>query len=680
MPGPAHIQRSIQGMMSTPRKLLLPGLLVLMLCGPMWAGAQSKQIMRADEFYDAGGYAEALPLYKDNLVTLEKEKLGDYLFKVAECYRRTGNARQASLWYAKAIMRECTNPKAHLYYANALLSDEKYDLAREEYEIYKKLMPNDPLGDNGLRSVELAALWSESPSGYEVRPMSVLNSKANDYSPMYGSSDYRVIMLSSSRDAATGNLRHAATGEKFADIFTSKSNTDGRWSKPKGVSDVINTNAEEGTPSFSGDFSKIYFTRCRMMKREKQGCQILESTSGDEGWGVPQMLPLAPDSMIVAHPSLSEDGLTLYFTSDIAGGFGGLDIWKVTRSSMSDPWGDPINLGSSINTGGDEVFPFIHPDGTFYFSSNGHPGMGGLDIFRYYKDAEGKMQLENMRYPVNSPADDFGITIQKKREEGFFTSNRKGGRGGDDIYWFYLPPLEFNLLGNITTEDGTHPLANTKVRLAGSDGSIQTSETNAEGKFKFMLTPNTDYVAISNNKGFLNGKTKISTRGKGASEDIKVDIAMKSTAKPIVLPNVFYNFNAWDLRPESVESLNLLVDLLKDNPNIIIELGSHTDSKGSQQYNYELSQKRAQSVVNYLIERQIPAARLRAKGYAQTMPFVVDQALNARCPALPIGQPLTPEFIESLQNEADREIAEQANRRTEFRVLRDDYPVAPASR
>ncbi|KAB2867549.1 MAG: OmpA family protein, partial [Bacteroidales bacterium] len=379
--------------------------------------------------------------------------------------------------------------------------------------------------------------------------------------------------------------------------------------------------------------------------------------------------------MIVAHPAISADGTTLYFASNIAGGFGGLDIWKVTRASSADEWGEAINLGGEINTAGNEMFPYMHSDGVLYFSSDGHPGMGGLDIFKAKKTEGETWEIENMRYPMNSPADDFGVVFEKEREAGYFSSRRPGGRGSDDIYMFYLPPIIYNMIGKITDEKTKSPVGQATVKLVGSDGAIVTMQTNDDGSFKFNLTPNTDYVIIASKKGFLNNKAKETTRGLTRSKDFDVAIAITSTEKPIEIPNIFYDYDKWELRMESREALDRLVEILNDNPTVTIELASHTDSRGTQEYNYELSQKRAQSVVNYLIEKGIATDRLKAKGYAQTQPKVVDAALNARYQFLPIGSVLDKKFIDGLSSEENKEIVYQINRRTEFRVLRDDYPV-----
>lgn len=654
-------------------------LLSLFCLGPTGGvSGQSRRVQKADELFAVGAYSEALPLYKENLVTVPKNELGNYLFKVAECYRKTGEWRQAEIWYQKAIMRDCKEVKAQLYYAETLLMNERYDLARDAYQAYLEIVPEDPLGKNGLASVDVAIAFKSSPSGYVLQHMPVLNTKWDDYCPMYGSDDYRTLVLTSAREGSTGKGVHAATGAMPTDLYIAMSNGEGRWGKPRVMGGTVNTNFEEGSPNVSSDFTRLYYTQCRFSKKGKLGCQIFEATQTGEGWDNPTQLPLAPDSLVVAHPAISEDRLTLYFAADLPGGFGGMDLWKVTRANPTDGWGEPINLGGKINTAGNEVFPYSHHDGTFYFSSDGHVGMGGLDIYQAITWGEDSIQVVNMRYPINSCADDFGITFKKDREEGFFTSNRPGGRGGDDIYWFYLPPLEFNLVGDVKDEKADGPMANADVKLVGSDGSVQVVKTDAKGEFRFKLSPNTDYIAITSTAGYFKGKVKTTTKGRTASEDISVKVGVAAMDKPVVLPNIFYDFDRWELRPESRTSLMGLVELLRDNPNIVIELGSHTDARGALEYNYVLSQKRAQSVVNFLIENGIEPARLRAKGYAQTQCITVDRALHDAAPFLPIGQRLDEAFVNGLSEE-EQELAHQANRRTEFRVLRDDYvPGSPS--
>ncbi|MCB8964745.1 MAG: OmpA family protein [Bacteroidales bacterium] len=639
------------------------------------ATAQTNKLNRADAFYKAGGYYEAIDLYKDDIDKIkDKTELSKYLYKIGNCFRLIGNARQAELWYQKAILRQCPDPRVFFYYAEVLKMGEKYDEAIEQYQKYKVLAPLDKLSDSGIESCELAKKWKETPSGYEITNMRGINAKFSEFSPAFASADYSEILFTSSRKGTTGGKTSAVTGESFTDIFLTTRDVKGIWSDPKPIDENVNTLYDEGTPSLCSDYNTLYFTRCKVSKRDKLGCQIFRAKRTEQGWLTPDEIKISSDSMIVAHPAISNDETVLYFTSNIPGGFGGLDIWKVTRSSSGDDWGEPINLGNEINTAGNESFPYIHSDGVLYFSSDGHPGMGGLDIFKAKQQDNGAWVVENMRFPMNSPADDFGITFEKDREAGYFSSRRQGGRGSDDIYLFYLPPINYNMIGKITDEKTKTPVGQATVKLVGSNGAIVTMQSQDDGTFKFNLTPNTDYVVIASKKGYLNNKAKETTRGLTQSKDFDVAIAITSTEKPIEIPNIFYDYDKWELRPESKEALDRLVEILNDNPTVTIELASHTDSRGSLEYNYELSQKRAQSVVNYLIEKGIATERLKAKGYAQTQPKSVDASLNARYSFLPTGVTLDQKFIDGLTTEENKEVVYQINRRTEFRVLRDDFP------
>ncbi len=650
---------------------------VFILAGFTVVQAQNAKLQKGDVLFKAGAYFEAIDIYKGELDKIQQDKaeLSKYLNKIATCYRLIGNARQAELWYQKAILRNASDPKVYYYYAEMLKMGEKYDVALENYQKYKQLVPNDKLADVGIRSCELAKQWIATPSGYELTNVRSINTKQSEFSPAYGSDDYSSLFFTSSRDGSTGGKVSAATGELFTDIYYTERDAKGIWSSPKPIDAAVNTAYDEGSCSLSSDYNTLYFTRCRVSKKEKLGCEIMTSKKSEGGWLTPEPVKLTADSMIIAHPSLSSDGLTLYFSSNIPNGFGGIDIWKVTRTTETDNWGEPINLGGDINTSGNDMFPFIHSDGTLYFSSDGQPGIGGLDVFRAKPNDKNGWNVENMRFPVNSPSDDFGIVFEKDREAGYFSSRRAGGRGADDIYFFYLPPIIFNMIGQVNDDKTQKPIAQSTVKLVGSDGIITTSETGTDGSFKFMLNPNTDYVVIASKKGYLNNKAKETTRGLNQSKDFTATIALTSTEKPIEIPNIFYDYDSWQLRPESITALEKLVEILNDNPNITIELGSHTDSRGSLEYNYELSQKRAQSVVNYLIEKGIATDRLKAKGYAQSQPKVADAQLATQYPFMVTGASLDQKLIDGLDNDK-KEIVYQISRRTEFKVLRTDYKVS----
>lgn len=641
--------------------------------------AQSnKRLDRAYEKYNAGEYYEAIDVFKDayQKITDKKEKVR-ITFHVGECYRKINEPKQAAMWYRKVISRDYEDPIVYLYYGDMLKKLGEYEEAKLQYETYKELVPNDPRASEGVLSCDLALEWMEFPNGYVVEEMRYFNSRENDYSPAFASQDYRTVYFTSSREETFGKAAHGGTGQSFSDIFESSLDRKGRWSTPVPLDETINTEGEEGTPFITTDYATMYFTRCELSKNKTMGCQIYVSQRSGDSWGDPKSLNLADDSLVVAHPALSADGLTLYFVSDMEGsrrnsaGIPSKDIWKVTRSSVGGDWGEPVNLGEPVNTEGDEQFPYVHSDGTLYFASNGHVGMGGLDIFKAKPVAGGNWEIENMKYPVNSSADDFGICFEQGREAGFFSSTRKGR--SDDIYMFMLPPLKFNITGIVRNEKTNEPVESALIKSIGSDGATLETNTDDEGTFKFMLKPGTDYIFLAEKDGFLRGKERETTKGKETSTDFTTTILLSPIDEPIRIDNIFFDFASTELRPESTVSLDKLVETLNDNPNITIELAAHTDSRGDNEFNMKLSQGRAESVVNYLISKGIPADRMVSKGYGETRPKTVDMRDHENYPFLPEGQLLTEQYINTIEDEDLQELAHFLNRRIEFTVLTTDY-------
>jgi peptidoglycan-associated lipoprotein len=633
--------------------------------------AQKKQKdSRAQAAFEAGEYFSAIDLYKDAYNKVDKDQKTAIFFKIGECYRILGDSRSAVLWYKKDVREDYQDPIVFLRYGQMLLVGENYEEAEEEFKKYVELVPDDPRGGIGVESCEASIVWKENPTGYIVESMRVFNSRQRDFSPAYINEAYTEVLFTSTREDASGNDTHGATGQNFADIFATNMDRKGKWSVPVPV-EALNSEFEEGTPSISPDFSELYFTRCKKGKNQQLGCQIFKASYSGGEWTEPEVeFESFGDSITTAHPALSPDGKTLYFVSDMPGGLGENDIWKVINDG--EGWGDPVNLGEEINTPGNELYPFVHADGTLYFSSDSRIGLGGLDIYKAVEDETGGWSLENMRPPINSPEDDFGITFEGEVARGFFSSSRKG-RGNDDIFSFVLPPLEFAVNGTVKDERNDQILPGSTVKSVGSDGITVESTTGDEGTFRFMLKPGTDYVFIASQTGYLNGKVRESTRGLDQSRTFDVTIYLASTERVIELPNIFYDFARWDLRPESMVSLDNLVETLNDNPNVTIELMSHTDSRGTPADNQELSQKRAQSVVDYLISKGIATDRLQAKGYGESQPKEVDEKVKADHDFLDLEEVLTEEFINQLTSPDLQEKAHQVNRRTEFRVLSTDY-------
>ena len=656
-------------MKQTPIILLLFSVLILPFAEV--EGQRKGRDAKANAAFQAGEYYEAIDLYKDayNRVS-DRSKKAEMVFKVAECYRITGNPRQAELWYRKSMQLDYQDPYLFLRHGQILLQNEKHDDALEQFNKYNELVPDDPRGKWGIESASNAAEWIDNPTGYVVENMRYFNTFERDWSPAYSTADYMQVFFTSTREDAQGNETHGATGESFADIFSSSLDRKGKWSVPVPV-ESVNSDFEDGAPNFSSDFSTMYMTRCKKGKNQKLACQIYISKRQGTNWSEPEALKILEDTITVAHPAISPDDLTLYFVSDRPGGIGENDLWKVTRETPDAPWGEPLNLGEQINTPGNELFPYVHPDGTLYFSSDSRPGLGGLDIFKARKDETGTWMVDNMKAPINSSSDDFSIVFEADMERGFFSSGRRG-RGNDDIFSFVLPPLEFAVNGVVRDERTNEILPGSVVTSVGSDGITVETTTQDDGSFRFMLKPGTDYVFIASREGYLKGKVRESTKGLDQSKEFDVTILLSSTEEVIELPNIFYDFAKWDLRPESMVSLDNLVETLNDNPNVTIELMSHTDSRGTPADNQELSQKRAQSVVDYLISKGIASDRLQAKGYGESQPKVVDERIAEEYEFLSEGDILTESFINQLPPE-QQEMAHQINRRTEFRVLSTDY-------
>jgi len=654
------------------RTITMATMAVLLCSLPLEAQKKQKD-SRAQAAYDAGEYFEAIDLYKNayNKVS-DKTRKTAILFKIGECYRILGDARSAELWYKKAVREDYQDPIIYLRYGQMMLVNEKYEDAEEQFSAYMDLVPDDPRGSRGVESCEAAIVWKDNPTGYIVENMRYFNSRQRDFSPAYVNEGYTEVFFTSTREDASGNDTHGATGQNFADIFSSNIDRKGKWSVPVPV-ESLNTEFEDGSPAISSDFSTLYITRCKKGKNQQLGCQIYRSTSTGDGWSEPEPeFEELGDSITTAHPAIAPDGLTLYFVSDMPGGLGEHDIWRVSRDSPGGPWGSPVNMGEQINTPGSELYPYVHPDGTLYFSTDSRIGLGGLDIYKARLDEVGNWNLENMKPPINSPEDDFGIVFESEVERGFFSSSRKG-RGNDEIFSFVLPPLEFSVTGVVKDEQTDQILPGSIVKSVGSDGITIETNTGDEASFKFMLKPATDYVFIASQPGYLNGKERESTRGLDQSKEFEVTIYLASTEQVIELPNIFYDFAKWDLRPESMVSLDNLVETLNDNPNVTIELMSHTDSRGTPADNQELSQKRAQSVVDYLISKSIAADRLQAKGYGESQPKVVDEKVKSQYDFLELEDVLTENFINQLDGVEMQEKAHQVNRRTEFRVLSTDY-------
>ncbi|MDR3351237.1 MAG: OmpA family protein [Prevotellaceae bacterium] len=662
--------------------MLLKRFATYLLCALLLTACSTAgKLEKANRLFEEGGYAAAAGQYKKIIRKIPKAQAEQPYFNYAECYRRLSNWRSAETAYTALLRQYKTpeNPEIHLYYGQVLLANEKYDKAEEQFTRYQQQRPGDPQAAAALASLALAKNPGNSGNTYKVALVPALNARANDFAPAYGADDYETLLFTSTRKEDNISKKiYDVTGETSTDLFFSRLPRNGKWTKPQNMGEEINSKHEDGAAAFNHSYTVLYFTRCPKIKRTKTGCKIFSIERNDNEWGEPQNLELMPDSITAAHPALSDDDLTLYFVSDMDGGMGKMDVWKVTRSSAGDDWGEPVNMGAQINTAGNEMYPFAR-GASLYFASDGHPGFGGLDIFKAAPDSLGGWKIDNMGRPVNSSADDFSIILERENEHGYFASRRreKGARGGDNIYRLALDiqPVEYHFEGTVKDAATGAALGNAEIRLVGSNGAVLRKRSEANGSFYFRVNAGLNYLALASRNGYLNAKLRFSSAGWENGHSHRDTFALISTAKPIEIPNIFFEFGQATLSDVSRTALDSLVELMKDNPSIMVELRAHTDNRGNDESNYELAQRRAQAVVDYLITNGIDEPRLTAVGLGEAEPKTVTPAIARQYSFLQAGQKLTEKFITALPNEAQREICHALNRRTELQVIRSDYVV-----
>lgn len=645
------------------------GLTVLLLtaCGA------DKYVKKGDQFYAIGEYFEAAAQYRKAYMHTpikERDKRGARAFKAADCYRRINYTARAIGSYMNAIRYHYPDSTAYLYLAQMQQKSGDYKKATENYKTYLELDPENVLAKNGLEGCILAPRWKEIPTDYSVKKEPVLNGRRSDFSPMFYGDDNEQLYITSTRPQAKGDELSGITGTKNSDLFLAEKDDKGKWGQPKEMETEVNSAFDEGACCFSPDGKTMYFTRCTSDPEYPRYAQIFTSSRSDASWGSPQPLEITKDTLSsYAHPAVSPDGNWLYFVSDMPGGLGGLDIWRIRLTENG--LGGAENLGEPINSPGDEMFPTFRPNGDLYFSSNGHPGMGGLDLFCAKQDSTGKWKIENLKYPMNSAGDDFGMTFEGLHNKGFFSTNRNDARGWDHIMSFEKPEVIQSVKGWVYEKDG-YELPDGIVYMVGNDGTNLKLSVRSDGSFVQEIKPHVKYIFLGTCKGFLNHKEELQVDTSHVSKEYVLQFALASITAPVLVENVFYEFDKADLTPESTESLDRLVKLLEENPNVTIELSSHCDYRGNDQYNMALSQRRAESVVNYLIAHGIKADRLSPVGYGESRPKVIKKKLTEKYPFLHENDTLTESFILKLP-EDQQEICNALNRRTEFKVLRTTY-------
>ncbi len=658
--------------------IILSFLFLLVSCGSV-----NSKLKKADKHFKKGEYSVAGKLYKSaySRISYKKRTLrGKTAFKQGECYRHI-NYYRAEQVYKNAVRNKYSDSIVFLRLAQAQHKNGKYKSAIKNYKIFLIHKPNDTIATNGLKGVLLIDSLTENPTRYKIKKMKEFKaSRSTTFSPAFTSSEADALTFTSNRKLNKKDKKRKksrVTGTANNHIFIVKKDNKGEWNKPTPIEGEILSLNDEGITSFTANGRSMYFTRSITEDNKGEGTVILASERVGGDWSKPKQITLFKDSTIsVAHPAISPDGNTLYFVSDAPNGYGGMDIWKAEKNDEGQ-WSFIENLGAEINTPEDELFPTIRENGKLYFSSNGHAGLGGLDLFEAYPIDTIKEKIvwkvTNMGIPMNSSADDFGITFAGNKNYGYFSSGRKEQRGYDAIWNFVLPEIEYILKGKIKDKNGNNAPEG-RVSIVGNNGENARFRAKGDGSFQFTMSRGVDYAIMVSARGFLNMKDTISTQNvsKEKSKIFHKDYFLRPIFESVRLDNIYYDFNKSTIRSDSKTELDSLVRILKDNPNVMIEMSSHTDYKGNFVYNRDLSFKRAQSVVDYLIKSGIEPARLTAIGYGKGKPFVVDKKHNKQYSFLPLEQILTEEFIKTL-NPEQQEIANQINRRTEFRVTSTTY-------
>ena len=648
-------------------------------------GADSA-MKKGDKYFALGEYYDAATQYKkaySQTPSKDRPLRGLRALRMADCYRRINHTQRAIAAYNNAVRFKQADTLSMFHLGQLLLKNGSYKEAERTFTelldpAYASTLSEQTvqLIRNGLESARKAPEWKANAefSGYTVKRQDLFNSRRSEYSPMLCGDDYDQLFFSSTRNDAKGDELSGITGTKNADIFVAVKDDKGKWLKPEAIDSDLNSDEDEGACTFTPDGKTMYLTICKTDPQYPRYAQIATSQRSDASWGKATVQEITRDTLSAfAHPAVSPDGMWLYFVSDMPGGMGGYDIWRIQLTSKGMVGLE--NVGEPVNTPGNEMFPTFRPNGDLYFSSDGHPGMGGLDIFIakpvQSEELSNQYELEHPGYPLNSAGDDFGMTFEGLHNRGYFSSNRGDARGWDHIYSFEKHEVIQTVKGWVYEQDG-YELPAGLVYMVGNDGTNLKLNVKGDGSFEQEIQPGVDYVFLGTCKGFLNHKEELRVDSVKESQEYVLQFPLASITAPVLIDNIFYDFDKATLRPESTEALDRLIALLNENPNVTIELSAHTDQRGSDQYNERLSQRRAESVVNYLIEHGIAQDRLTPVGYGEQRPKTIKRKLTEKYDWMKEGDVLTAEYIAALDEEK-QEICHQLNRRTEFIVLRTTY-------
>lgn len=646
------------------KKLTNISLWIILLFVSYALQAQEKQakpyqidLDKADYAFKAKKFNTAAQLYQKVYPKIKEEELKQQvLFNIAESYRNSNNFKKALKWFEDVVNSKYPDPAILYSYGQLLKNFERYDEAGRAFYDYSFEVPEDKRGKLAQQSCAFASQLKANPKKFKVENVSVLNTDQSEYSPFYVDGK---LIFSSTRKEAQGSETFEWTGQKYSDLFVSERNNN-TFSKPQALK-ALNSNYNEGVAWFDSSYTTTYFTQCNGVDGKGISCKIYVSYFQNGTWIEPKPLPFNSDSFSTGHPAFSPDGKRLFFSSDRPGSMGGKDIWFIPYDAVKDQWGEPVNCGKNINTAEDDMFPFMAENGKIYFASKGHMGMGGFDLFESSDSAQTFAVAQNMGSPINSGADDFGISFMPQSKQipetpfAYFCSNREGGLGDDDIYSIAQKPVVVLVKTMVYDRETNKEISGASVKTIGSSGKILFEpKTNDKGIAMLDIPLNElTNVSASKDKYLSSNKYEIDTRNIKQDTTIELKIALDlvpSEDIELTMQGIYYDLDKWDVRPDARVILDSLAAILNNNTNLVIELASHTDSRAPANYNLELSKKRAQSCVNYLSQKGIQKERLVAVGYGETK-LVNDCSDDVDC----------------------SEEEHQQNRRTTVRILRTDF-------
>ena len=703
-------------------KLFIKYSLLIILCLVFVdLNAQKNFAADADVKYNNEAYFSAIDLYKKAEVRVKDiQEKGRINFQIAECYRLSVEPEQAQTYYERAIILKYQNHESKIYLllADVLREEGEYDAAVENINKFLEINPDNKKAKDYLISCEKAVEWKNNPTKHIMQNEVSLNTSHYDFSPTWADNTHNKIIFVSARDGSQGDEEDPRTGDSFMDLYITERDNNKKWFEAVPLPKSINTKDNEGSAVLTPDGKQMFFTRCPRPKNKKNakklGCEIFhtvfigdneldlnDSTSTDmkNTWSEAKKVVLKPDgadSLSCGHPAIDSAMTYMIFSADFPGGSGGKDLWIAEYDPREESWMSPTNLGTSVNSSGDEMFPYLDDNGDLYFSSDGYIGLGGLDIFKATKTSEKNWgDVTNLEFPLNSPEHDFGIIFEKENR-GMLSSSRHdfpvGGKGKDDIYNFNIPPVVIALEIYVLNKETNEPIPGVTLKLTAIDSTIAggivheyVQTTDGEGKFIFeedfngkrYIEHDLVYLLEAEKDSLDKAEKQFTTfnieKSKRFMEEVylqpffQVDESGEVKAADVEL-EVRYALNKSELLVDTLETtleqvnskdtLDLLYNTLMDFPSMMVELSAHTDCQGGDNYNRKLSDKRAKSCVDYLVSKGIDEERMIARGYGEDVPK---------------SEGLACDVISKLPTKEERDAAHQKNRRTQFKVLNYDY-------